>query len=724
MFKFNVVFLLAIAFIVTGCDRLTDEDKSKIVFDTGAFFEKSGVSSLNTLIPKSVYITVANKDNTGVQHMQAHQASSMELVVDRGFEKSFQVLAIYEDGPFADSRAFYGTRTLMIDQAEVLVSIDLLDLGPMADGRIGGRILNAGSTSAGPTGPVDIFLRVQAGLPSIFIEKDFIWNGYFQWPGVENTSVPGFEYRFGSESQKISLLGAPKTLFDFTPSPQVVHVSIPRSQVTEGSSAMYARSGELLVFGMWGVGGLQRSDLKVSAMDLSGTLNFRKQLKCSDKVTCDTSVSYIGLASRPGGYTASDLIGHVNELTASAGYQLGYGTAYYAGGDNVSCATEYAECLKFNRSQFDVPYREYDLGNKRDFLKRKFGSIPSECGTGTYPCWGYRLDNDNRLDLLPGVSAGSLKIFYQPTQQTSQNSGSTKDITCSEIELTNLGYQALAGWSLQQNGTQILLPSDLSQVSSLAICGVFAGAITPRPIFLYRHDLLLPIGGYTPPATFNFSPSNSKIYIDALFSGTASKVAGVDFNLKVEFYDSSNNLITDCGLVNPSDIIFQSQGGGYSAFTPQALPACSAGEWLQPVRATITGAPTTVTAVVNGDNGNLITSAATLQVMTGLPHSAASYVSNTIGNMAYNTPYVFRFIIRDYYQNPVTTLSNTDFNLTWILGTQVNFNLDPIIHIGNGEYELNIMNNSTVTEPVSIEINPTSWGSGSFLYLNFTAEGP
>lgn len=492
----NFKFLALIILIgLSSCQRAT-EPTSQLSLDLSTLKSEkmqslTGSSTLSVL--EDVLITISNTDGAFPVYHRFSKPTQVQLDVFRGGSILLQLLAVYKEGPFEDTKLFYSSTTVVLDQPEIQVSLLLENLGTLIDGSLKGRVFYQGQ-NIGPTGPVDIFFKKQSQLPGFLIDKSFIANGWFEFTSIEGLSSGGLEYRVTpqalSSGVDISLFGSPKQLSDFASGNHAIRVSVPPSQIMQFNSYR-ALPPENFMLGVWELGGQARGGYLIHK-DTSSPWQNRKRLRCTNRSTCLTASS----------------LGHVTDETSSIetvrnlqltmtyvdDAYLGSESSYSWGGQSETSCTEVTEwnsCLRHSISQIDTERNHNRMGGIKGLIRLQKSFDPGTCSPYVYPCESFRLNKaTNSIQFLPGIIANQAQLWYQSLSATNNTGGSDK-LTCLPAELSQKGYQLLTNYqlSLAKNGINLTsLPNDTKQA---LICLEIAGHWTPRPIILNRRELNL-----------------------------------------------------------------------------------------------------------------------------------------------------------------------------------------------------------------------------------------
>lgn len=543
-------FILPLSFalgLVTSCAR-TQSDVSSVKLDTQALFQ---VQNANLSKLKEIYLTVSDVNNQNLLHFNIKEPQVIEVLIPRGQERSFQLLALYEKPLFDETELFYGHSSMMVDQSEMSLSLELSNLGSFVPGRVAGRIFNRQEASIGPSGEVVTLLHVNPKLAPLRIEQSTMINGWINLLNVNNANIQGFSYRLLLPTGSISLLGAPKQLQHFASNKDsVTHFLIPRHLRNNNpqESAHY-------VLGAWNLGGAEREGFSAQTQSLAFTQLKRFDCPSSGEICASNSV----LTAPSAASSLADGLSELNSLTqVNNNLTASLETYFVSGAAACTDTNKFTGCLQMSSTQIEGSNDHPDLGDfKMVFRKQRGEANSSECGgTGKPLCQGYRLPGNSLLQLLPGVVAQSVRAYYMPF---TLNNIEERSLSCDHLQLIKQGIilsEATIG-SGSQLGQISLATTQLDNTAKkVLICGEFNNIQLREPIILSRADLNFPVGN-------GFSAAHSGFTSSSL----ATPFGGANITLTLTLKDSNGNALSDAPnsqlnpqiVMNPDSIIGTSQ---------------------------------------------------------------------------------------------------------------------------------------------------------------------
>ena len=260
------LLILFSSFLLCSCTRQAEKDVNatslQIIAPRSMLAQKVGAMDVTT---EQLAHLVINVTGSGMppsilvwdSHDSTTAPSGFIIDATKGPNRLVQVLAVYSSGTTGDSKMsfYYGekTQTFVNDNESVPVSIAAIGSGALVSGRASGRYLT--SSTAGPTGNVNIKYYPNATSPGLIIEQSLIADGWFNFMMIDGDATTKFSYELDDGTK---LWGQSVNLSDsfFAPSNQVLRVGIPvndrMNYTSMGHYSWEANEPSIYVYGFFG----------------------------------------------------------------------------------------------------------------------------------------------------------------------------------------------------------------------------------------------------------------------------------------------------------------------------------------------------------------------------------------------------------------------------------------------------------------------------------------
>ncbi len=241
--KTKNLLIAAILFSLIGCTR-PKEDSSQISIVLPKNISPSNklsAQSVNVLAHLVVNVTASDmppiyisKDSCNSGNCAAAGLSNQFTVeIPKGSDRSFQVLAVYQDSVTTGMTFYYGDTVKTLSNSDETVAISLTNVGISNSygGSISGRYIDSTGFIQGPTGVVFMKYNPPNNKPPMVIDRESIVNGWFNFFGLNNV-----KFTYVLENGRV-LFDGPMALNDFPLNQQVAKIWIPVSQRNEGGGS-------------------------------------------------------------------------------------------------------------------------------------------------------------------------------------------------------------------------------------------------------------------------------------------------------------------------------------------------------------------------------------------------------------------------------------------------------------------------------------------------------
>lgn len=591
--KSKLLFVLGVSLgLISSCARM-DSEMTSVTVDTQSLFQAQSFSVQSSQL-KEIFLTVSDSNNQDVMHFNIREPQVIEILVPRGQERVFQLLALYQKSLFDETELFYGFSKVLVDRNEMTISINLNPLGAFIPGRLAGRVFISPDQNSGPSGLVETLLHVNPQLAPLLIERSTIVDGWINFLNVNNSNILGFTYQWVRPLSKISLFGSPKTLFDFAKDQSAMgHLMLPRHL----SADHKPQESQHYVLGGWNIGGAERASFVIKH-EHTAFINL-KQFNCPalGGICPSTAAVLTSPAVIAANLSLSNLFNNLNALTPSGTNVVGSISSWMAGGGSTCALNDkFDSCLLLSNSQVDGDSHRETIGGFKGVFRQTAGEAASSAcgGAGKPACQGFRLPGESHLTLLPGITAQNIRLYYRP--QSLANQDGSKNLNCDHLELIKQGLvlseASIGSGSLSQQITMnqsVMLESAAQQVF---VCGTFNNTTLLNPIEFSRRDLNYLVG-----SGVGFSPANSSFTGD--FSDFTFGGASRTFELILS--DSNDNVLGDTAAhaLNPMLSVQNVTGGSQFTISPRVYDTSSK-KFIFTVTPLTAGVAVSLNLMING----------------------------------------------------------------------------------------------------------------------------
>jgi len=261
MFKTFICGLGVLLLVLSGCQRKQDSETTQIGLVLPATLNKAGSQAITSTMGLShVVINVTASDMSPIYYSWDKKGdfgvintvpSSFPLDISQGSGRLIQVIAVYEDSVTKDMSFYYGDTSQSISGDSMTISLPVSAMGASsgAEGEIHGRYMT--STTAGPTGKLQIRLRPPNNRPSMVIQETRILNGWFNTFALDGQN---FEYVVDGTT---TLFGGPMSLNSFKAlaSTSILATNIPDHYYYDSGNSSYTfEKGRVDIRGFFGSG--------------------------------------------------------------------------------------------------------------------------------------------------------------------------------------------------------------------------------------------------------------------------------------------------------------------------------------------------------------------------------------------------------------------------------------------------------------------------------------